>query len=155
MKYKNWIIVLIIIGIALGIGAYFVVYSFGKKGENQNNYEATRTQANVNTEDAKENKVEENNQQTENKESKNKQEKTPEETQAQQQAPAPVETEISSFTTKIVTKDASRQKNIGITCNTLNNTIVEPGATLSFCNTVGQATTAKGYEKADIFDANG
>ena len=64
------------------------------------------------------------------------------------------EEEISSFTTKIVTKDSSRQKNISITCSTLNDTLVENGAVFSFCNTVGRATTAKGYEEADIFDAN-
>ena len=64
------------------------------------------------------------------------------------------EEEISSFTTKIVTKDSSRQKNISITCSTLNDTLVENGAEFSFCNTVGPATTAKGYEEADIFDAN-
>ena len=38
------------------------------------------------------------------------------------------EEEISSFTTKIVTKDSSRQKNISITCSTLNDTLVENGA---------------------------
>ena len=64
------------------------------------------------------------------------------------------EEEISSFTTKIVTKDSSKQKNISITCSTLNDTLVENGAEFSFCNTVGPATTAKGYEEADIFDAN-
>lgn len=65
------------------------------------------------------------------------------------------EEEIATFSTKIVTKDTNRQKNIGITCSTLNNTIVENGQTFSFCDTVGQATTDKGYEKAEIFDANG
>ena len=65
------------------------------------------------------------------------------------------EEEISSFTTKIVTKDSSRQKNISITCSTLNDTLVENGAEFSFCNTVGPSTTSKGYQKADIFDNNG
>ena len=157
MKYKNWIIVLVIIGIALGIGAYLVVYSFGNKGNNQSQYEATRTEANVNNADKQGDKSlesEENkNNEVQNNQTENKQENPNAETQ--QTAPAPVETEISSFSTKIVTKDSSRQKNIGLTCNKLNGTIVEPGATFSFCNTVGQATTAKGYEKADIFDANG
>ena len=157
MKYKNWIIVLVIIGIALGIGAYLVVYSFGNKGNNQSQYEATRTEANVNNADKQGDKSlesEENkNNEVQNNQTENKQENPNAETQ--QTVPAPVETEISSFSTKIVTKDSSRQKNIGLTCNKLNGTIVEPGATFSFCNTVGQATTAKGYEKADIFDANG
>ncbi len=61
------------------------------------------------------------------------------------------ETEIASFTTKIYTKDSERQKNVSITCNSLNDTIVENGKTFSFCNTVGKATSSKGYQKADVF----
>ena len=68
--------------------------------------------------------------------------------------PAP-EKEIATFSTKIYTKEAARQNNIAITCNTLNGTIVKNGDTFSFCNTVGQATTSKGYQKADIFDNEG
>ena len=64
----------------------------------------------------------------------------------------PKETEISSFTTKIYSKDSGRQNNIRITCSTLNDTYVENGETFSFCSTVGQATTSKGYQKAEIFD---
>ncbi len=161
MKYRNWIILLVIIGIALGIGAYLIVFSFGRKSDEQSNYEATKTEANVNnTEVQKTNQVA-NNEQTENTENERSdtqvenEKENGEQVQPEQPAHVPVETEISSFSTKIVTKDASRQKNIGITCNSLNETIVEPGETFSFCNTVGQATTAKGYEKADIFDANG
>lgn len=77
------------------------------------------------------------------------------ETKPVQENQPPKEEEISSFSTKIVTKDANRQHNINLTCSTLNNTIVESGNTFSFCNTVGQATSAKGYKEADIFDANG
>lgn len=65
------------------------------------------------------------------------------------------EEEIAVFDTKILTKDPNRQHNIGLTCSTLNNTVVEKGATFSFCNTVGQATSSKGYKEADIFDADG
>ena len=148
MKYRSWIIVLVIIGIVLGIGVYLVVYNVGDKSNNQENYEATRTEAEVNNADNQNINQEENNTQTEKEEEQ--------ETQPQsEQTQVPVEKEIASFSTKIVTKDSSRQNNIRITCNTLNETIVEPGATFSFCNTVGQATTAKGYQKADIFDANG
>ena len=148
MKYRSWIIVLVIIGIVLGIGAYLVVYNVGDKSNNQENYEATRTEAEVNNADNQNINQEENNTQTE----KDKEQETQ---QQSEQTQVPVEKEIASFSTKIVTKDSSRQNNIRITCNTLNETIVEPGATFSFCNTVGQATTAKGYQKADIFDANG
>lgn len=69
-----------------------------------------------------------------------------------EEKPAPVaEVEIASFTTKIYTKDSERQNNISITCSSLNDTTVENGKTFSFCNTVGKATTAKGYKKADVF----
>lgn len=62
---------------------------------------------------------------------------------------------ISSFSTKIYTKDSARQNNITITCSTLNETIIANGSTFSFCNTVGPATSAKGYQEADIFDKAG
>ena len=65
------------------------------------------------------------------------------------------ETQISTFSTKIYSSDPARQNNVKITCDTLNETIVKAGDTFSFCNTVGQATTSKGYQKAEIFDSNG
>ncbi len=66
------------------------------------------------------------------------------------------ETDLSSFSTKIYTpNDEARQNNIKITCSKLNGTIVEPGETFSFCNTVGKATPEEGYEKADIYDSDG
>lgn len=67
----------------------------------------------------------------------------------------PSEEEIASFSTKIYNQEAARQNNISITCHTLNETIVKKGETFSFCHTVGQASTDKGYQKADIFDRDG
>ena len=61
------------------------------------------------------------------------------------------EKEIASFSTKIYTKDSERQNNVKITCSTLNNTDVSPGNTFSFTNTVGKATSSKGYQEADIY----
>lgn len=61
------------------------------------------------------------------------------------------EKQIAEFSTKIYTKDHGRQNNIQITCSTLNNTDVAPGKTFSFTNTVGRATSSKGYQEADIF----
>ena len=61
------------------------------------------------------------------------------------------ETEISRFSTKIYNKDEERQNNIGITCRTLSSKEVQPGEIFSFCDTVGKATHAKGYEEADIY----
>ena len=68
-----------------------------------------------------------------------------------EQSTSPIETEIASFTTKIYTKDSDRQNNISITCSSLNDTTIENGQTSSFCNTVGKATSSKGYKKADVF----
>lgn len=61
------------------------------------------------------------------------------------------EVEIASFSTKIYNKDTDRQNNIGITCRTLSSKEVNPGEVFSFCDTVGKATHAKGYEEADIY----
>lgn len=61
------------------------------------------------------------------------------------------ETQIATFTTKIYGNEAARQNNMQITCNILNNVEIQPGETFSFCNTVGKATTEKGYQEADIF----
>lgn len=77
---------------------------------------------------------------------------TPENTNS---SSVPVEKTLATFSTKIYSKDSARQNNIKITCNSLNNTTVKNGSTFSFCNTVGQATSAKGYQKADIFDKDG
>lgn len=65
------------------------------------------------------------------------------------------EEEISSFKTKILTDDNKRENNIDITCSKINNYTVKKGETFSFTETVGKATYSKGYEEADIFDANG
>lgn len=66
-----------------------------------------------------------------------------------------LETDIASFSTKIYIKDSARQNNISLTSSKLNGTIVKPGETFSFCNTVGKATASEGYEKADIYDSEG
>lgn len=60
--------------------------------------------------------------------------------------------EISSFSTKIYTKEPERQNNVRLTCSALNGTIVKNDNTFSFCSILGPATPKKGYQKADIFD---
>ena len=65
------------------------------------------------------------------------------------------EKEIATFSTKLLTHDTKREKNIQITCSTLNGHIVKSGETFSFTGTVGKATSERGYQKADTFDANG
>lgn len=61
------------------------------------------------------------------------------------------ESEISQFTTKIYNKKSERQNNITITCKAITAKEVGPGETFSFCDTVGKATSAKGYKEADIY----
>ena len=65
------------------------------------------------------------------------------------------ETDLASFSTPIVYKDANRQHNMSLTCSRLNGTIVKAGETFSFCNTVGKATAEAGYKEAEIFDKEG
>ena len=61
------------------------------------------------------------------------------------------ETEIAQFSTKIYNKDSKRQNNITITCKALSEKEIAPGDTFSFCDTVGKATSSKGYQEADIY----
>ncbi len=68
---------------------------------------------------------------------------------------ASVEEDLSNFSTKIYSKDPNRQNNLNITSSILNGKTVEPGKTFSFTQTVGKATSKKGYKKADIFDKDG
>ena len=68
---------------------------------------------------------------------------------------APQEKQIATFSTKIYTKDSSRQNNMNITASRLNGHIVKNGETFSFCNTLGPSSSANGYKEADIYDNDG
>lgn len=68
---------------------------------------------------------------------------------------APVETEMASFSTKLGGSMNSRTNNINITTGVLNETVLEPGKTFSFCDTVGKPTKERGYQEADAFDKQG
>ncbi|MCL2860293.1 MAG: VanW family protein [Oscillospiraceae bacterium] len=63
--------------------------------------------------------------------------------------------DLSSFTTKVLTSDPNRNNNIAITCSKLNEHIIKAGETFSFTGTVGQSTSSEGYEKANVFTADG
>lgn len=145
MKSKYWIIIIVLL-ILIG-AAIFFFFNNNSNQNNQTNYDAQKAQASLN-ETAKNINLNTNSKNNANNDNSNNNNNKDEQKELKEE-------EIATFSTKIVTKDASRQKNIGITCSTLNNTIVENGQTFSFCDTVGQATTDKGYEKAEIFDANG
>ena len=52
---------------------------------------------------------------------------------------------IGSFTTSYTSSDANRSANVEIAAKTVNGTILMPGDTFSYNNTLGERTTAKGY----------
>lgn len=129
---KKIFIVLIIIALIVGGGIWWY-FSNKKEDTNQNsNYQAERSSTNVNY--TKDTSNQDKNTNTTKQETKPK-----------------VETEISSFSTKIYNKETARQNNMEITSQTLTNTEVPAGETFSFCNTVGKATTERGYQEADIY----
>lgn len=139
MRNKKSIVLIVLLVLAIiGAGVFFY---FRYNNSDNSNYEASKTSTNS-SENTNENSSKTENSGT----SSNVVEEKPKQA---------VETQISTFSTKIYTKDSGRQNNLQITCSTLNNTIVKAGDTFSFCATVGQATSSKGYEKADIFDRNG
>ena len=147
MKKKNWIILFFVLALVVGIGLFFYFRNLAPTpSAEENNYEANRTSTDgVNT-------TSEEQQQSPNEEPSSP---STEVKQGITESAPPVEEQMATFTTKIYSNDSARQNNISITCNTLNGTIVKNGATFSFCNTVGQSTTSKGYQKADIFDKDG
>lgn len=156
-KLKKGYIFIIIGLILLGLGAGFYFYK-SKDNKTSNNskmndfqYNSTRVSTNNEISDANEkqniNSTNTLNQEQQNKSSSSEQSDSPETPEPEKQT----ETQIADFTTKIYTKDSERQNNVSITCSTLNDTFVDDGATFSFCDTVGKATTNKGYKKADVF----
>lgn len=145
MNKKSLVILVIILSIIIGGGIYFY-FSNKNKSDNQNKYEADKTSA---TESVTKNTVDENNNST------NQNEIVENQGNKINTAPQYSERQLSTFSTKIYSKDPARQNNIKITCNSLNGTTVKNGDTFSFCSTVGKATSAKGYQEADIYDNNG
>lgn len=157
---KILIIVAIILILCIGIGIYFF---FKNKNTNSSNYSAERTSTNQDfsaNNTSVNNNIVSNSQinNTENFEQNSLMENKANEENVQNniQNIEPKKDElISSFSTKIYTKESERQNNISITCSKLNGTVVKNGGTFSFCNTIGPATSAKGYQEADIFDNDG
>ena len=62
----------------------------------------------------------------------------------------PIESEIASFSTNLK-GDSAIINNINITCNTINGTTIKNGDSFSFNSIVGQPTSEKGYQEADVF----
>ena len=151
MKNKWWIILILGIIIILGLAFYFI----SRNNSNSDNYSATKTATNESTNQNNtdlNNSIDTTNQNIDNN---SNQRNAIEITENSTGSEIKTEEEIASFSTKIYSNDSARQNNINITCSTLNGTVVTNGSTFSFCNTVGQSTSAKGYLEADIFDRNG
>lgn len=154
MKNKIWVFVIILALILIGAGMYFYFYN---NNNSKNNYEASKTSTNENS-SSKSEQSDDSKNNTTNSNSKDENSKSEASKETSQETPKQLqykEEQIATFSTKIYSSDKSRQNNIKITCNTLNNTTVKNGATFSFCSTVGMATTSKGYQKADIYDNKG
>lgn len=151
MNKKSWIIIGIIVALLIGAGI-FLYFKNVTPSPNKSNYEADKTSTSNSSNQTEENKETGENQAT----PSTINEVTQGIAEAENTPPPPkTEEQIATFTTKIYSKDSARQNNISITCKTLNGTTVKNGTTFSFCNTVGQSSTSKGYQKADIFDKNG
>ena len=103
------------------------------------NFEVSRTSI-VSNEQNPNNSISENDKNTENP--KNESNDTEEN--------KPVETTLYEFSTPIKSKSSNRLQNIQVTCGFLNGATVNNGEEFSFCNTVGQVSSDKGYKKADV-----
>lgn len=163
MKNRYWVILIIFLIVIIGLGVYFSIKN--NTNNQQAEYEANKTSSNSpsntsendnsqsNEENAKPNLNTEN---PDTPDSNTNQSVENPQNQSQGTPPTPTEeVELASFSTKIYSSDTARQNNIQITCNTLNNTTVKSGTSFSFCTTVGKATSARGYQEADIYDNDG
>lgn len=165
MKNKWWVFAIIFLIIAIGLCCYFF---FNKS--NNNSYIADRTstnnrnnmanQSSNNTSDVTNDNINqssnlENKNVTENNANISSSPNNSENSTSSNNVLPKQEELISTFSTKIYSKDANRQNNIKLACSELNGTIVPNGSTFSFCKTVGQSTPQKGYTEADIFDEDG
>jgi vancomycin resistance protein YoaR len=56
---------------------------------------------------------------------------------------------IATFTTEYSSSNKPRVNNIHTLADSLNNTLIAPGATFSFNGTIGQRTAEKGYQEAN------
>lgn len=155
LKNKKFIILLIILLIVgVIVGAYFI---FNNKNQNNStDYSASKTSTNEEQSYNVSTKIDNNSLDNNNQLSSNIENHSVENIEnTTVEEPAKQEIELASFSTKIHNKEPERQNNISITCSKLNDVIIKNGSVFSFCNTIGPATSAKGYQEADIFDKDG
>lgn len=136
---KNILIIIAIVLITGGVWWWKASNNNIKETQEKNstsNYQAERSSTNQNIEN--------------NTNTSNATNSTNNQQQNQTEVPSK-EIEIARFSTKVYNKDSKRQNNMAITCKALSTKKIEPGETFSFCNTVGKATSSKGYQEADIY----
>lgn len=152
---KKIVIILVAIAIVIGGGVWWWNASQSKKtsekNNNESNYQAERSSANQNVNISSNNVSNDNKNESSNETNSNTGATNTTTNTTNNLNTSNQEKEIAKFSTKIYTKKSERQNNISITCKALSSKKVNPGETFSFCNTVGKATTAKGYQEADIY----
>lgn len=159
VKNKKFILIFIVLlTVVAGVGVYLFFNNTNKN--NSSDYSASKTFVNEqqNNDFLYNNSIENNNQNSSNISNENKIIGNNNSEAAENSVvtePAKQEVQIATFTTKIYNKESERQNNISITCSQLNDVVIKNGSTFSFCNTLGPATSAKGYQEADIFDKDG
>ena len=163
MKNRYWVILIIFLIVIIGLGVYFSIKN--NTNNQQSEYEANKTSSNSHNNTSENDTTQSNeknaepNSNTENPDNPDNNTNQAVENSQKQPQSTPLttteEVELASFSTKIYSSDTARQNNIQITCNTLNNTTVKSGTSFSFCTTVGKATSAKGYQEADVYDNDG
>lgn len=155
---KKTVLSIIVIVLIIGGGIWWWKASNNKKvsekNNNESNYQAERSSANKNTTNNNtnnnSNNVNTNSNLGNDTNTSNIANSTNNQTN-QSNETSLKETELAQFSTKVYSKDSKRQNNITITCKALSTKEIAPGETFSFCNTVGRATSAKGYQEADIY----
>ena len=135
MKKNNFLIYAIIIIVV--ILAIFFVFNFFNKNENNSTNNLTQNSSTFEEKNFEENSIVDDNL------SVNTESNTA-------ISSVPKEEEISAFSTELKDRSEGRLTNIGITCSTLNETIIQNGETFSFNQTVGKPTAEKGYKEASV-----
>lgn len=59
--------------------------------------------------------------------------------------------ELATYSTTYASSNYNRSQNISIATNSVNGTVLMPGETFSYNETLGQRTTAKGYREAGAY----
>lgn len=69
--------------------------------------------------------------------------------------PLPTKELLGSYSSKVYTKTADRQKNLRIVCDKLSGTILAPNQEFSYNDTCGPYNKESGFGKATVFVGNG